>query len=1545
MLFGVVMAKLIIARASGATVELELQPGVEIPPIRPGDEVRIVLPNGQSVRPQIAGNDVVIVLPAAAGQPAETLVFENLALYLGDEATQLAIVDEQSGAVAEFNSAAEILSGIDPAAGVDLAEAPSSDGSARFNTGLEDDSLDDDAEFDADPDGAETILQQVFGEDAVRGLAEFEFFEDEDEDDDDDRFEIEDEEDDDDDFAELDVDDVEVDDDDVTSGPDTGSDDDDDSGVTTDDDDDGDTDAPVTVAGQAIDGYIVGATVFRDADEDGVRDAGEVFTVTGANGEFTLTGGSGPLVLTGGTDVSTGQAFKGTLSAPAGSTVVTPLTTLMQSMIDAGLAADAARAEQLVEAALGLPSDIDLTSFDPVGGAVDGVDGAEEVLGAAIKLQNTAVQAASVLNGAGGADLNTGTDAVYNSLATQLATDPSGFELDDATLIETVINNASTDSSLGLDNTALAQVQQAASGAATVITAANTIVDNSVSGGSSGTTFLTEVAQVASVAQNDAADALQSALQAVQGTGNIPDLTTATTNYSGNALQTAVNNTTPGAIGRATIGTDGDDSITDDADPTVIDGGAGDDVIDGGGGNDRLIGGAGDDTLTGGAGSDVLSGGAGNDSFIVRAGEQVDTIEDFSTGDTLDMTDFVTSNNGQAVIALTQSGTDTLVQVGGVTQVVVSGKGPSDLWVANDGNITVNSAPVAVTTTVSGADEDQAFNGQLTATDVDADTTLTFAIVSQPTAGTITITNANTGAFTYNPGGALDSLGAGESSTLNFVYTVSDGNATAQRSATITVDGVNDAPVATATAAAASENTVLTAQLTATDADANDSVSFAIVTPPAKGTLSLNANGIYTFDPGSDFDSLAAGVTENVTFVYSVTDSVGASDTETLTITVTGTNDAPVVTSQTPTTSEDATVSGDLTTWVIDADNDSLTFALVTPPAQGTLSIASNGAYTFDPGTAFQGLDDGESSLQTFTYTVSDGTVVVQRTANIIVTGANDAPTGITTALSAAEDTVLNGTLQASDVDIEALSFAVVTAPSKGTLTLNSDGTFSFDPNGEFESLDSGKTEDVTFVYSVSDGTATTQQTVTVTVAGANDAPVPTTIAINATEDGTITSGNLAATDVDGETLTFGLVSQPAVGTLTVNTDGSYTYDPGSAFQDLRAGESVDLSFVYSVSDGTASVNRTATLTVSGANDAPTAFFLNTNYADGDVSNDDTITVDRVVQAGTVVGRVQNIVDVDAGDSHTVQLTDDADGRFELNATTGEIVVASGASFPADSYAITVQITDSAGASLAKTFTVDVNNVTNGNSADGYIQGATVFADADGDRTLDAGEALATTDVEGGFRVQGGSGDLVMVGGTDVSTNLAFDGILIAPSGSSVITPLTSLIATMVNDTNAANAAAAQTALAAALGITSSLSSALAGSGASSLLHFDPVEQSVNGVSGAIDVMGGGVKVQNTVDIMAAAITGASGGAVTTIAATQAVFSAMASAMSVGGSFAGLTNTTAIESILNAAATGAGLDSSQQSTVSNAATQVAQIVTDSNGNVDTVLADTSLTAT
>ncbi|OLO02554.1 Ig-like domain-containing protein, partial [Salinicola socius] len=162
--------------------------------------------------------------------------------------------------------------------------------------------------------------------------------------------------------------------------------------------------------------------------------------------------------------------------------------------------------------------------------------------------------------------------------------------------------------------------------------------------------------------------------------------------------------------------------------------------------------------------------------------------------------------------------------------------------------------------------------------------------------GTFTL-NAD-GSYSFNPGTTFDRLAAGQTEKTKISYTVSEGQGgTATSTLTVTVTGTNDAPVAQAGTATTEENTLLTGQVpAATDVDGTIAgYDLATDVGTGNGSLTFNADGSYSFTPGTDFDGLAAGENRDVTFSYTATDNDGGvSEPKTVTITVTGTNDAPV---------------------------------------------------------------------------------------------------------------------------------------------------------------------------------------------------------------------------------------------------------------------------------------------------------------------------------------------------------------------------------------------------------------------------------------------------------------------------------------------------------------------------------------------------------------------------------------------------------------------------------------------------------------------------
>ncbi len=220
----------------------------------------------------------------------------------------------------------------------------------------------------------------------------------------------------------------------------------------------------------------------------------------------------------------------------------------------------------------------------------------------------------------------------------------------------------------------------------------------------------------------------------------------------------------------------------------------------------------------------------------------------------------------------------------------------------------------------------------------------------------------------------------------------------APQTVTITVTGTNDLPVAKADTQTTGENATLTSQVpAATDVDGTvESYQLATGVGQGNGSLSFNSDGSYTFNPGTDFDALAAGQSRDVTFTYTATDNNGGvSAPQTVTITVTGTNDAPVAKADTQTTGENQVLEGSVPA-ATDVDGTVSSYQLATDVGQGngSLSFNSDGSYTFNPGTDFDSLKAGESRNVSFAYTATDndGGVSEPQTVTIKVTGTNDAP-------------------------------------------------------------------------------------------------------------------------------------------------------------------------------------------------------------------------------------------------------------------------------------------------------------------------------------------------------------------------------------------------------------------------------------------------------------------------------------------------------------------------------------------------------------------------
>ncbi|WP_162916985.1 Ig-like domain-containing protein, partial [Cohaesibacter haloalkalitolerans] len=323
-------------------------------------------------------------------------------------------------------------------------------------------------------------------------------------------------------------------------------------------------------------------------------------------------------------------------------------------------------------------------------------------------------------------------------------------------------------------------------------------------------------------------------------------------------------------------------------------------------------------------------------------------------------------------------------------------------------------------------------------------------------------------------------------------------------------------------------------------------------------------------------------------------------------------------------------------------------------------------------------------------FTADDGNGSTdQGTVTIEVTGTNDAPTAIDLSASSVDENAAGaviGTLSTTDVDAsDTHSYTVsddrfeVVEDGSGNMVLQlKDGV----------ALDHESEPTVTLTITTDDGHGGTySDDFTINVSNIMEGVTASDENGTTTEDDVLNSV-AHASSADGANMTYVVSSQPSEGSVVMQPDGSYTFNPENDFQDLAHDESRTVSFEYTATDANGSTDTgTITILVRGTNDAPTAIDLSASSVDENA-------------AGAVIGTLST-TDVDTSDTHSYTVSDD---RFEVvEDGSGNMVLQLKDGVALDhesepSVNITVTTTDNGGLSHSQSFTIAVNDLNEGPS-------------------------------------------------------------------------------------------------------------------------------------------------------------------------------------------------------------------------------------------------------
>jgi len=382
----------------------------------------------------------------------------------------------------------------------------------------------------------------------------------------------------------------------------------------------------------------------------------------------------------------------------------------------------------------------------------------------------------------------------------------------------------------------------------------------------------------------------------------------------------------------------------------------------------------------------------------------------------------------------------------------------------------------------------------------------------------------------------------------------------------ITVLPVNDAPVAHADEVSLKEDFSKQWQLSGSDVD-QDVLSFQIMDFPQAGSLTVLSQGFAKYTPNENYWG-----TDRFSFV--VNDGLAVSEKTWITLTIIELNDKPVVIDRQYQGLEDGTLSGKI--YASDQENNPLTYAVTVLPKSGNLLFQENGEFTYYPEADFEGTD-------IFCVIAKDHTNQSDSTClSLVVLPVNDAPVSLGNTYTLTEDSHLDAYLIGQDIDQDELTYQILVNGEIGTayITNQQNGAFRYSPESNQHGIDS-------FIFRVSDGMVNAiPSQITLVILSVNDAPIANSTQLNTFEDKRL-KGQLSATDIDGDPLTFRAIESPQKGEFSMINDstGEFVYFPDTNYFGSDR-------IPFQVIDSHDEVSNTAWLEISilALNDQPIAY-------------------------------------------------------------------------------------------------------------------------------------------------------------------------------------------------------------------------------------------------------------------------------------------------------------------------------------------------------------------